>query len=184
MGTGRIRRAAATTLLSCGLAIGGLAGTAAAAPAHDGGDGHDRGHDTGWAWSASGWVWSTQNDDPWWGNHDGGHDHGRDGRHDDGRHDDGRRDDGRHDDRRHDDGRHDGGRVFGTVTSRIELNIRENPNLNSDVVVALSPGSTDKIVCKTHGSNVNGTSTWYWLSGAQGWATAAFFQANGDVPDC
>ncbi|MBD0745077.1 hypothetical protein [Streptomyces sp. CBMA152] len=184
MGTGRIRRAAATTLLSCGLAIGGLATTAAAAPAHDGGDGHDRDHGTQWAWSASGWVWSNQDNGRSWDNHDGGqdwggHDHGGDGRHDDGRHDD-----RRHDDGRRDDGRHDDGRVFGTVTSRIELNVRDNPSLNADVGVALSPGSTDRIACKTHGSNVNGTSTWYWLTGAQGWATAAFFQANGDVPNC
>ncbi|MFC0849894.1 MULTISPECIES: hypothetical protein [Streptomyces] len=170
MHTGRIRRAAAATLLSCGLAMGGLATAAAAAPAHDQGDGHDRGQGSGWSWDAhiSGWIRDDHNSGRDWG------DHGGDWRWDDHRdHRDGR-------DRDH----HDGGRVWGTVTSRIELNVRDNPSLNAGVVVALSPGSQDRIECRTHGSNVNGTSTWYWLSGAQGWASAAFMQASGDVPNC
>ncbi|GAA0584219.1 hypothetical protein [Streptomyces crystallinus] len=164
MRTGRIRRAAATTLLSCGLAMGTLATAAAAAPAHDPGDGHDRGG-SGWSWDAriSGWIHEDNGGGRWWSDHGDGW----------------RRDD--HDGHSRD---HHDGRVRGTVTSRIELNVRENPSLNADVVVALSPGSQDRIECKTHGENVNGTSTWYWLRGAQGWATAAFMQADGDVRNC
>ncbi|WHM40138.1 hypothetical protein [Streptomyces sp. BPTC-684] len=167
MHTGRIRRAAAATLLSCGLAMGGLATAAAAAPATDQGDGHDRGQGSGWSWDVhisgwirddhgGGWRWDDHRDGRNWDDHNGDHswDH------------------------------HDGGRVWGTVTSRIELNVRDNPSLNAGVVVALSPGSQDRIECRTHGSNVNGTSTWYWLSGAHGWASAAFMQASGNVPNC
>ncbi|MFD9793671.1 SH3 domain-containing protein [Streptomyces sp. NPDC059070] len=129
MRTGRIRRATAAALLSCGLAVGGFAATAAAAPAHDDGHGNRWDHSDHW-------------------DH-----HGRDG-------------------------------VWGTVTSRIELNVRDNPSLNAGVVVSLSPGSQDRIECRTWGSDVNGTSWWYWLSGARGWASAAYLQADGDVSPC
>lgn len=164
MHTGRIRRAAAATLLSCGLAMGGLATAAAAAPAHDQGDGHDQG--SGWSWDAhisgwiredhgGGWRWDDHRDDHRWDDHGGGRwDH------------------------------HDGGRVWGTVTSRIELNVRDDPSLNAGVVVALSPGSHHRIDCRTHGADVNGDSTWYWLGGANGWASAAYLRADGDVPNC
>ncbi|MFF1479245.1 hypothetical protein ACFVYD_17075 [Streptomyces sp. NPDC058301] len=171
MDTGRIRRAAAATLLSCGLALGGFAATAAAAPAHDPGDGHDRGQGNGWSWDAhiSGWIRDDHGGGWRWDDH-------RDGRND-------RNRDDHHSDHSRDH-HHDGGRVWGTVTSRIELNVRDNPSLNAGVVVALSPGSRERIECRTHGSNVNGTSTWYWLSNARGWVSAAYMQASGDVPNC
>ncbi|OAR26605.1 hypothetical protein A8W25_28320 [Streptomyces sp. ERV7] len=169
MHTGRIRRAAAATLLSCGLATGTFATAAAAAPAHDQGDGHDRGQGSGWSWDAhfSGWIRDDHGGNRPWDDHGGGwrwddHDH----------------------DRGHSRDHHDDGRVWGTVTSRIELNVRDNPSLRADVVVALSPGSRTRIECRTHGENVNGTSTWYWLRDAGGWATAAFVRASGDVPNC
>ncbi|WP_371650424.1 MULTISPECIES: hypothetical protein [unclassified Streptomyces] len=167
MHTGRIRRAAAATLLSCGLAMGTFATAAAAAPAHDQGDDHDRGQGSGWSWDAhiSGWIREDHGGGWRWDDH-------RDGRN---------RDDHNRD---HSWDHHDGGRVWGTVTSRIELNVRDNPSLNAGVVVSLSPGSQHRIECRTHGSDVNGNSTWYWLSGARGWASAAFMQANGDAPKC
>ncbi|MEU1071353.1 MULTISPECIES: hypothetical protein [unclassified Streptomyces] len=162
MHTGRIRRAAAATLLSCGLAMGGFAAAAAAAPAHDPGDGHDRGQGNGWSWDTriSGWIREDRGGGWRWDDH--GDDHHGD----------------------HHGDHHDGGRVWGTVTSRIELNVRDNPSLKAGVVVALSPGSKDRIECRTHGSTVEGTSTWYWLSHAHGWASAAYVRAGGDVPSC
>ncbi|MFI6470869.1 SH3 domain-containing protein [Streptomyces sp. NPDC050516] len=78
----------------------------------------------------------------------------------------------------------DDGPVWGTVTSRIELNIRDEPNLRADVATSLSPGDQDRLECKTHGQNVHGTSWWYWLHGARGWASAAYVDAEGHVPDC
>ncbi|MFF4183310.1 SH3 domain-containing protein [Streptomyces sp. NPDC001691] len=79
---------------------------------------------------------------------------------------------------------HDDGTVWGTVTSRIELNIRDEPKLRADVVTSLAPGAQDRLECKTHGSSVDGTSWWYWLDRAGGWASAAYVDAQGRVPDC
>ncbi|MEV6047818.1 SH3 domain-containing protein [Streptomyces xanthochromogenes] len=79
---------------------------------------------------------------------------------------------------------HDDGPVWGTVTSRIELNVREDPTLRADVVTSLSPGDQDRVECKTRGTDVNGTSWWYWLGHARGWVSASYVDAQGRVPDC
>jgi hypothetical protein len=79
---------------------------------------------------------------------------------------------------------HDNGTVWGTVTSRIELKVRDDPSLHARVVTSLEPGAQDRVECRTDGSDVHGNSWWYWLGEARGWASAAFVKARGDVPDC
>ncbi|MER5434669.1 SH3 domain-containing protein [Streptomyces sp. NPDC002588] len=77
------------------------------------------------------------------------------------------------------------GPVVGTVVSRGELNVRQQPTSHSAVVAALAPGSHDRVECKVKGQSVHGTPYWYWLRGAQGWASAAFVDTRGArVPDC
>ncbi|MFE9120138.1 SH3 domain-containing protein [Streptomyces sp. NPDC007172] len=79
---------------------------------------------------------------------------------------------------------HDDGPVWGTVTSRIELNVREDPTLRADVVTSLSPGARDRVECKTYGTDVHGTDWWYWLGNARGWVSASYVDVRGHVPDC
>ncbi|GAQ59454.1 SH3 domain-containing protein [Streptomyces acidiscabies] len=78
-----------------------------------------------------------------------------------------------------------GGPIWGTVVSGTELNVRSSPTTNSGVVTALSPGSQDRVQCMVQGQSVNGNPYWYWLVGAQGWASAAFVNTGGAwVPTC
>ncbi|MEV1019951.1 SH3 domain-containing protein [Streptomyces sp. NPDC050264] len=75
--------------------------------------------------------------------------------------------------------------VWGTVVSRSDLNLRASPSMSSAVVDRLAPGSQDRLQCAAHGSSVNGTSTWFWFTGAHGWASASYVDTNGrGVPDC
>ncbi|KPI09437.1 hypothetical protein OK074_3243 [Actinobacteria bacterium OK074] len=75
--------------------------------------------------------------------------------------------------------------VWGTVVSSGELNVRDQPTTNSSVVDALSPGSQDRVQCAVRGQTVRGNPYWYWLVGAQGWASAAFVDTGGQgVPSC
>ncbi|MBK3637975.1 SH3 domain-containing protein [Streptomyces sp. MBT97] len=83
-------------------------------------------------------------------------------------------------------GRGDGdGSVRGTVVSRTELNVRQEPTTHSPVVAALAPGSHDRVQCRVKGQSVDGNPDWYWLFDAQGWASAALVDTGGArVPDC
>ncbi|MFJ8081754.1 SH3 domain-containing protein [Streptomyces sp. NPDC096205] len=86
-------------------------------------------------------------------------------------------------------GDHDGdgshGPIRGTVVSRTALNVRMAPTTHAPVVDRLSPGSQDRIKCKVIGQSVNGNPYWYWLVGAQGWASAAFVEPDRHhVPTC
>ncbi|MEH0545606.1 SH3 domain-containing protein [Streptomyces sp. B21-105] len=75
--------------------------------------------------------------------------------------------------------------VRGTVVSRTELNVRQEPTTHAPVVAALAPGSHDLVQCMVKGQSVNGNPDWYWLYGAQGWASAAFVDVGrAHVPDC
>ncbi|MGD6744561.1 SH3 domain-containing protein [Streptomyces sp. BH106] len=75
--------------------------------------------------------------------------------------------------------------VWGTVVSRSDLNLRSGPSASASVVYRLAPGSQDRIECATDGSSVHGTSTWYWFTGARGWASAAYVDTGGQgVPSC
>lgn len=75
--------------------------------------------------------------------------------------------------------------VWGTVVSPSDLNLRSGPSTSSSVVYRLAPGSQDRIECATDGSSVHGTTTWYWLTGARGWASAAYVDTGGRaVPSC
>lgn len=75
--------------------------------------------------------------------------------------------------------------VWGTVVSRGDLNLRADPSTSSSVVYRMAPGSQDRIECAAGGSWVNGTSTWYWFTGAHGWASAAYVDTGGrSVPSC
>ncbi|WP_306318342.1 MULTISPECIES: SH3 domain-containing protein [unclassified Streptomyces] len=75
--------------------------------------------------------------------------------------------------------------VWGTVVSRSDLNLRSGPSTSASVVYRLAPGSQDRIECAANGSSVNGTSTWYWFTGARGWASAAYVDTGGHgVPSC
>ncbi|MGJ5897692.1 hypothetical protein DF268_16870 [Streptomyces sp. V2] len=78
-----------------------------------------------------------------------------------------------------------GGPIWGTVVSGTELNVRSAPTTHAGVVTALSPGSQDRVQCMVQGQSVNGNPYWYWLVGAQGWASAAFVNTGGAwVPTC
>ncbi|MFJ6085653.1 SH3 domain-containing protein [Streptomyces sp. NPDC092369] len=78
-----------------------------------------------------------------------------------------------------------GGPIWGTIVSRSALNVRSGPTVNSSVVDRLSPGSQDRVECMVQGQSVNGNPYWYWLVGAQGWASAAFVDTDGQwVPTC
>ncbi|MFI1504961.1 SH3 domain-containing protein [Streptomyces sp. NPDC020597] len=78
-----------------------------------------------------------------------------------------------------------GDAIRGTVVSRTELNVRQEPTTHAPVVAALAPGSHDLVQCRVKGQSVNGNPDWYWLYGAQGWASAAFVDVGrAHVPDC
>ncbi|MCX5266311.1 SH3 domain-containing protein [Streptomyces sp. NBC_00199] len=75
--------------------------------------------------------------------------------------------------------------VRGTVVSRTELNVRQEPTTHAPVVAALAPGSHDLVQCMVKGQSVDGNPDWYWLYGAQGWASAAFVDVGrAHVPAC
>ncbi|MFF5185221.1 SH3 domain-containing protein [Streptomyces sp. NPDC000345] len=75
--------------------------------------------------------------------------------------------------------------IRGTVVSRTDLNVRQQPTTHSAVVASLAPGSHDQVQCRVVGQSVNGNPYWYWLLGAQGWANAAFVDTRGaHVPAC
>ncbi|MFJ4829535.1 SH3 domain-containing protein [Streptomyces sp. NPDC088747] len=75
--------------------------------------------------------------------------------------------------------------VWGTVVSRGPMNVREQPTAYSSVVDRLSPGSQDRVLCAVQGQSVFGDTEWYWLVGAQGWASAVFVDTDGEwVPSC
>ncbi|MFI9828195.1 SH3 domain-containing protein [Streptomyces sp. NPDC051913] len=78
-----------------------------------------------------------------------------------------------------------GGPIWGTIVSGVDLNVRAAPTTHSPVVDQLSPWSQDRVDCKVQGQRVNGNPYWYWLVGAQGWASAEFVDTGGQgVPSC
>ncbi|MFE2262018.1 SH3 domain-containing protein [Streptomyces griseosporeus] len=82
-------------------------------------------------------------------------------------------------------GGHGSGPVWGTIVSRTDLNVRQQPTTHSPAVGSLAPGSQDRVECKVRGQSVNGNPYWYWLAGAQAWASAAFVDTGGArVPTC
>ncbi|MEV4225784.1 SH3 domain-containing protein [Streptomyces bobili] len=75
--------------------------------------------------------------------------------------------------------------VWGTVTSRTDLSLRQAPTTHAPSAGTLAPGSRDRIECRALGQSVNGDAHWYWLVGAEAWASAAFVDTRGErVPDC
>ncbi|MEU9668889.1 SH3 domain-containing protein [Streptomyces bobili] len=75
--------------------------------------------------------------------------------------------------------------VWGTVTSRTDLSLRQAPTTHAPSAGTLAPGSRDRIECRALGQSVNGDAHWYWLVGAGAWASAAFVDTRGErVPDC
>lgn len=70
---------------------------------------------------------------------------------------------------------HDHG-ASGTVTSRIELNVRQHPWTHSHVVWSLSPGSHVKLACQQGG--------WYHLADKSGWVDARYVHAHEWVRYC
>jgi hypothetical protein len=78
-----------------------------------------------------------------------------------------------------------GSPIWGTIVSRTDLNVRQSPTTRSPAVGSLSPGSQDRVQCAVRGQSVNGNPDWYWLVGAQAWASAAFVDTGGQwVPSC
>ncbi|MFE9765371.1 SH3 domain-containing protein [Streptomyces sp. NPDC005808] len=75
--------------------------------------------------------------------------------------------------------------IWGTVVSRGHMNVREDPTTYSSVVDRLSPGSQDRVLCAVQGQSVFGNTEWFWLVGAQGWASAEFVDIGRQwVPSC
>ncbi|MFF7330379.1 SH3 domain-containing protein [Streptomyces sp. NPDC008150] len=71
------------------------------------------------------------------------------------------------------------GPTWGTVISATPLNVRVAPTTGSSVVDRLSPGSQDRLECAVRGQSVDGNPYWYWLTGAQGWASASAIDTGG-----
>lgn len=83
------------------------------------------------------------------------------------------------------DGRRSGDTVWGTVTSRTDLTLRQAPTTHAPPAGTLAPGSRDRVECRVLGQSVNGDAHWYWFVGARAWASAAFVDTGGErVPDC
>lgn len=82
------------------------------------------------------------------------------------------------------EGRGSGGPIWGTIVSRTDLNVRAAPTTHSAVVDRLTPGTVDRVECKVRGQSVNGNPYWYWLTGTEAWASAAFVDTDRKVPNC
>ncbi|MFF3938517.1 SH3 domain-containing protein [Streptomyces phaeofaciens] len=77
------------------------------------------------------------------------------------------------------------GPVRGTVVSRTDLGLRQAPTTHAPLAGQLPPGSHDRVLCMVKGQSVNGNPYWYWLVGAEAWASAAFVDTGGArVPAC
>ncbi|MER7175332.1 SH3 domain-containing protein [Streptomyces mesophilus] len=76
------------------------------------------------------------------------------------------------------------GPIWGTVVSGGSLNLRAEPNTWSAVVGRLAHGASDRIQCAVYGQNVNGNSSWFWLTGERAWASGAYISTSRGVPDC
>jgi hypothetical protein len=80
---------------------------------------------------------------------------------------------------------HDDGYVRGTVVVGVEVSLRQQPSTLSAVAGLLDPGSQDHVQCTVRGQSVNGNPYWYWLTGAQAWASAAYVDTgSAAVPTC
>ncbi|TGB03044.1 SH3 domain-containing protein [Streptomyces sp. MZ04] len=75
--------------------------------------------------------------------------------------------------------------IWGTIVSPGDLKVRDAPSTGARIVDRLSSGSQDRVECQTRGTSVFGNPHWYWLGGAQGWASAAYIDVGGrHVPSC
>ncbi|MEV7345182.1 SH3 domain-containing protein [Streptomyces sp. NPDC093544] len=78
-----------------------------------------------------------------------------------------------------------GSPIWGTVVSPRDMNVRADPTTYSSVVDRLSPGSQDRVLCAVQGQSVFGDTDWFWLVGAQGWASATYVDIGRQgVPSC
>ena len=83
------------------------------------------------------------------------------------------------------EGHRGGGPIRGTVVSRTDLALRQAPTTHAPLAGQLPPGSHDRVLCMVKGQSVNGNPYWYWLVGAEAWASAAFVDTGGArVPAC
>ncbi|MEU6677009.1 SH3 domain-containing protein [Streptomyces sp. NPDC046853] len=75
--------------------------------------------------------------------------------------------------------------IWGTIVAPHDLKIRDAPSTGASIVAKLPAESQDRVECQTRGSSVWGDTTWYWLGGVQGWASAAYVDVGGQhVPGC
>ncbi|GAB7103134.1 hypothetical protein JCM4814A_14480 [Streptomyces phaeofaciens JCM 4814] len=66
-----------------------------------------------------------------------------------------------------------------------DLALRQAPTTHAPLAGQLPPGSHDRVLCMVKGQSVDGNPYWYWLVGAEAWATAAFVDTGGArVPAC
>lgn len=73
----------------------------------------------------------------------------------------------------------------GVVTARGGLTVREAPSVKSPSSATLAKGSRIPIVCRTDGSIVGGSTTWYLLPPTtEEWISGAYVRVDGDVPEC
>ncbi|MGW6272865.1 MULTISPECIES: SH3 domain-containing protein [unclassified Streptomyces] len=80
---------------------------------------------------------------------------------------------------------HDHHVVWGTIVAPVDLKIRDAPSTGASIVAKLPAESQDRVECVTQGSSVWGDTSWYWLGGVQGWASAAYVDTGGQhVPSC
>ncbi|MER5257624.1 SH3 domain-containing protein [Streptomyces sp. NPDC002855] len=73
--------------------------------------------------------------------------------------------------------------VWGTIVAPVDLKIRDMPSTGASIVAKLPAESQDRVECVTHGSSVYGNTSWYWLGGVQGWASAEYVGGQ-HVPSC
>ncbi|MFH8490130.1 SH3 domain-containing protein [Streptomyces longisporoflavus] len=75
--------------------------------------------------------------------------------------------------------------IWGTIVAPHDLKIRDAPSTGAPIVAKLPAESQDRVECRTRGSSVWGDTTWYWLGGVRGWASAAYVDVGGQhVPGC
>ncbi|MFF1693435.1 SH3 domain-containing protein [Streptomyces sp. NPDC058257] len=75
--------------------------------------------------------------------------------------------------------------VWGTIVAPVDLKIRDMPSTSATIVARLPAESQDRVECETQGTSVWGDTSWYWLGGVQGWASAAYVDVGGQhVPSC
>ncbi|MFE9611539.1 SH3 domain-containing protein [Streptomyces sp. NPDC006012] len=70
------------------------------------------------------------------------------------------------------------------ITHHVRLNVRSGPGTGYRVVGHRHGNRLVRLICRTHGSRVFGTRTWYRLAHHKGFVSARYVRVRGAVPWC